>query len=329
LAGTTVKRASLHNFDELARLDARCGDTVLIEKAGEIIPQVVEVKKELRPAGAVPFEVPAKCPNCGSAVAKDKEGVYIRCVNPDCLGQLKERLRYFAGRDQMDIENLGPALIEQLVESGLVKNFADLYKLQKSDLMALERMGEKSADNVIAAIEKSKARPLWRLVAALGIRHIGGQSADILAEHFGSLDALMAADIETLQTVEQIGPKIAESVYEYFRNPANRAVIDQLLSTGVRPEQPKKTRRVGKLAGKTIVVTGILEKFTRPQVEQAIKQAGGKPSSSVSKKTDFVLAGKDPGSKLDKALALGVQIIGEKEFLQLTRTDTDGDTDGH
>ena len=321
LAGTTVKRASLHNFDELARLDARCGDTVLIEKAGEIIPQVVEVEKELRPAGAVPFKVPAKCPNCGSAVAKDKEGVYIRCVNPDCLGQLKERLRYFAGRDQMDIEHLGPALIEQLVESGLVKNFADLYKLQKSDLMTLERMGEKSADNVIAAIEKSKARPLWRLVAALGIRHIGGQSADILAEHFGSLDALMAADIEALQTVEQIGPKIAESVYEYFRNPANRAVIEGLLTAGVRPEQPKKVRRAGELAGKTIVVTGTLEKFTRPQIEQAIKQAGGKTSSSVSKKTDFVLAGKEPGSKLDRALALGVRIISEKEFLKMVGTD--------
>ena len=319
LAGTTVKRASLHNFDELARLDARCGDTVLIEKAGEIIPQVVEVEKELRPAGAVPFKVPAKCPNCGSAVAKDKEGVYIRCVNPDCLGQLKERLRYFAGRDQMDIEHLGPALIEQLVESGLVKNFADLYKLQKSDLMTLERMGEKSADNVIAAIEKSKARPLWRLVAGLGIRHIGGQSADILAEHFGSLDALMAADIEALQTVEQIGPKIAESVYEYFRNPANRAVIEGLLTAGVRPEQPKKVRRAGKLAGKTIVVTGTLEKFTRPQVEQAIKQAGGKPASSVSKKTDFVLAGKEPGSKLDKARQLGVKVIDEKQFQEIIK----------
>jgi DNA ligase (NAD+) len=319
LAGTTVKRASLHNFDELARLDARCGDTVLIEKAGEIIPQVVEVEKEFRPAGAVPFKVPAKCPNCGSAVAKDKEGVYIRCVNPDCLGQLKERLRYFAGRDQMNIENLGPALIEQLVESGLVKNFADLYKLQKPDLMTLERMGEKSADNVIAAIEKSKARPLWRLVAGLGIRHIGGQSADILAEHFGSLAALMAADIEALQTVEQIGPKIAESVYEYFRNPANRAVIEGLLTAGVRPEQPKKVRRAGKLAGKTIVVTGTLEKFTRPQVEQAIKQAGGKPSSSVSKKTDFVLAGKEPGSKLDKARQLGVKVIDEKQFQEIIK----------
>jgi len=327
LAGTTVKRASLHNFDEIKRLGVGAHSAVVIEKAGEIIPQVVNVVQTKATINVVPFSEPKTCPICGSPVVQD--GVYIRCMNPNCVGQLKERLRYFAGRDQMDIENLGPALIEQLVESGLVKNFADLYKLQKSDLMTLERMGEKSADNVIAAIEKSKTRPLWRLVTGLGIRHIGGQSADILAEHFGSLDALMAADIETLQTVEQIGPKIAESVYEYFRNPANRAVIDQLLSTGVRPEQPKKTRRAGKLTGKTIVVTGILENFTRPQVEQAIKQAGGKPSSSVSKKTDFVLAGKEPGTKLDKALALGVQIITEKEFLQLTRTDTDGDTDGH
>jgi DNA ligase (NAD+) len=332
LSGTTVKRASLHNFDELARLDARCGDSVLIEKAGEIIPQVVEVKKELRPAGTKPFKVPNKCPVCGAGVAKDPrfhggklapakagEGVYIRCVNPNCVGQLKERLRYFAGRDQMDIEHLGPSLIEQLVESGLVKNFADLYKLKKSDLMALERMGEKSAENVIAAIEKSKTRPLWRLVAALGIRHIGSQSAEILAEHFGSLDALMAADIEALQTVEQIGPKIAESVYEYFRSPANRAVIDQLLAAGVRPEQSKKVRRGGKLAGKTIVVTGTLEKFSRPQVEQAIKQAGGKSASSVSKKTDFVLAGKEPGSKLDKARQLGVKVIDEKQFLEMLK----------
>jgi DNA ligase (NAD+) len=315
LAGTTVKRASLHNFDEIKRLGVGAHSAVVIEKAGEIIPQVVNVVQTKATINVVPFSEPKTCPICGSPVVQD--GVYIRCMNPNCVGQLKERLRYFAGRDQMDIENLGPALIEQLVESGLVKNFADLYKLQKSDLMTLERMGEKSADNVIAAIEKSKTRPLWRLVTGLGIRHIGGQSADILAQYFGSLDALMAADIETLQTVEQIGPKIAESVYEYFRNPANRAVIDQLLSTGVRPEQPKKTRRVGKLAGKTIVVTGILEKFTRPQVEQAIKQAGGKPSSSVSKKTDFVLAGKEPGSKLDKARQLGVQVIDEKQFLEM------------
>ncbi|UCE99642.1 MAG: NAD-dependent DNA ligase LigA [Planctomycetota bacterium] len=316
LSGTTVKRATLHNFDELGRLDVRQGDTVVIEKAGEIIPQVVEVKKKLRPARAVRFKVPKKCPNCDSAVAKDENGVYIRCLNPDCLGQLKERLRYFAGRNQMDIEHLGTSLIEQLVDTGLVKNFADLYKLQIADVAVLERMAEKSAANVIEAIEKSKLQPLWRLVAALGIRHIGGQSAQLLAEHFGSLEALMAADEETLAAIDQIGPTMAESVYEYFRNKTNRTIIDELLVTGVKPQRPK-AKRGDKFAGKTIVVTGTLENFTRQQAENTIKQAGGKTSSSVSKKTDFVLAGENPGSKHDKARQLGVKVISEKKFLEM------------
>ncbi len=317
LAGTTVKRASLHNFDELNRLDVRCGDTVVIEKAGEIIPQVVEVIREQRPASAVSFKPPKKCPICGSEVAKDKEGVYIRCLNPNCMGQLKERLRYFAGRNQMDIENLGPALIEQLVDAGLVKNFADLYKLQKSDLLTLERMADKSASNVIDAIEESKARPLWRFIAALGIRHIGGQTAEILADYFGSLEALINADQEKIQTIDQIGPTMAKSVYEYFRDPNNRSVVEQLLDAGVKPQRAAGLRRSDKLAGKTIVVTGELENFTRQQVEQEIKQADGKASSSVSKKTDFVLAGKNAGSKLDKALKLGVKVISELEFLKM------------
>jgi DNA ligase (NAD+) len=313
LAGTTVKRASLHNFDEVKRLDVREGDTVIIEKAGEIIPQVVEVKKELRPHGAKPLQVPTKCPNCGSKVQKDPDGVYIRCLNRDCLGQLKERLRYFAGRDQMDIENLGEALIEQLVDSGLVKSFADLYKLTKDQLMGLERMGPKSAANVIAAIEKSKKQPLWRLVAALGIRHIGSQSAQLLTEHFDSIEELMEASIEKLQGIEQIGPTTAESVYEYFHNPQNRKVVEELLKAGVRPEKPK-AKKVGKLAGKTFVITGTLEGMTRPQAEQAIRDAGGKIASSVSKQTDFVVVGKEPGSKYDKAVKLGVKIISEKDF---------------
>lgn len=316
LAGTTVKRASLHNFDELNRLGVRCGDTVVVEKAGEIIPQVVEVKKNLRPVGTKPFKVPEKCPNCGSAVAKDENGVYIRCLNPDCLGQLKERLKYFAGRGQMDIENLGTALIEQLVEAGLVKNFADLYKLQKPELIELERMAEKSADNVIKAIEASKTRPLWRFVKALGIRHIGGQSAQILAEYFGSLGALMSAGQQELAEIDQIGPTMAESVYEYFRDTKNQVVIKELLTAKVTPRQPR-ARRSSKLAGKTIVITGTLENFTRQQIEQAIRQAGAKSSSSVSRKTDFVLAGENPGSKLDKASKLGVKVISEKQFMEL------------
>jgi len=315
LAGTTVKRASLHNFDELERLGVGQGDTVIIEKAGEIIPQVIEVKSKA--AANVPvFEIPKTCPICGSAAVKDEDGVYIRCVNRDCPGQLKERLKYFAGRGQMDIENLGPALIDQLVENGLVENFADLYKLSKAQLAGLERMAEKSAANVIKAIEESKTRPLWRLIAALGIRHIGGQSAQILAEHFGSLSALMDAEQEELSEIDQIGPTMAKSLYEYFRDPENHSVIDQLLEAKVKPEQPK-TRRSDKLAGKTFVVTGTLENLSRQQAEQAIRQAGGKLSSSVSKKTNFVLAGENPGSKLDKARKLGVNVIDEKQFIKM------------
>jgi len=320
LAGTTVKRASLHNFDMLAKLDVRCGDTVVIEKAGEIIPQVMEVKKELRPAGTKPFTIPEKCPICGSAVAKDEDGVYIRCLNQNCSGQLKERLKYFAGRGQMDIENLGTALIEQLVETGLVNNFADLYELKKEDLTELERMADKSAEKVIKAIDASKTRPLWRFITALGIRHIGGQSAQILAERFGSLDALMKATQQELADIDQIGPIMAESVYEYFNDSRNKLVIDELLATGIRPEQPR-TRRSDKLSGKTIVVTGTLENFTRQQIKQVIRQAGAKSSSSVSKKTDFILVGDNPGSKLDKAKALGVKVIDEKQFLEMINTD--------
>ena len=318
LAGTTVKRASLHNFDELRRLDVREGDTVVIEKAGEIIPQVVEVKKGLRHAGAKPFEIPRKCPNCGGSVKKDEEGVYIRCLNGNCLGQLKERLKYFAGRGQMDIEHLGPALIEQLIETGLVADFADLYKLQKARLAGLERMADKSASNVIEAIEQSKTRPLWRLIAALGIRHIGGQSAQILAEHFGSLDALMEATEQELAEIDQIGPTMAESIYRYFREPQNRAVIRRLFASGVRPQSPKM-QRSDKLAGMTIVVTGTLKNFSRQQAEQAIRQAGAKPSASISKKTHYVLAGESPGSKLEKASKLGVKVIDEQQFIKMIK----------
>jgi DNA ligase (NAD+) len=315
LAGTTVKRASLHNFDELKRLGVGQGDTVVIEKAGEIIPQVIEVKAKAK-ANVPVFEIPKKCPICGSAAVKDEDGVYIRCANRDCPGQLRERLKYFAGRGQMDIEHLGPALIDQLIENDMVGNFADLYKLSKDQLAGLERMAEKSAANVINAIEESKTRPLWRLVTALGIRHIGGQSAQILAEHFGSLEALMEAGEEELAEIDQIGPTMAKSIYEYFRDPENRSVINQLLDANVKPEQPK-AQRSEKLAGKTIVVTGTLENFSRQQAEQAIRQAGGKASSSVSKKTDFVLAGENPGSKLDKARKLGVEVIDEKQFMKM------------
>jgi DNA ligase (NAD+) len=216
----------------------------------------------------------------------------------------------------MDIENLGPALIDQLIENGLVENFADLYKLREDQLSGLERMAEKSAANVIKAIDESKTRPLWRLIAALGIRHIGGQSAQILAEHFGSLKVLMASGQEELAEIDQIGPTMAKSIFEYFNDPENRSVIEQLIDSGVKPEQPN-IQRSEKLAGKTIVVTGTLENLSRQRAQQAIRQAGGKSSSSVSKKTDFVLAGENPGSKLDKARKLGVEVIDEKQFMKM------------
>ncbi len=315
LAGTTVKRASLHNFDELSRLGVGIGDTVLIEKAGEIIPQVIEVKAKA--AADVPeFQAPTTCPVCGSAVAKDDDGVYIRCLNFNCAGQLKERLKYFAGRGQMDIENLGAALIDQLVETGLVKNFADLYTLKRDQLEGLERMAAKSAGNVIDAIDKSKTLPLWRLIAALGIRHIGTQSAQILAEHLGTLEAIMSAGREELAEIDQIGPVMAESVCEYFADAENSQVIGQMLAADVKPEPPQ-TRRSGRLTGKTIVVTGTLENFSRQRAQQAIRQAGAKAAGSVSKKTDFVLAGDNAGSKLDEATKLGIKVITEEQFMEM------------
>lgn len=315
LAGTTVKRASLHNFDQLNRLDVRVGDTVVVEKAGEIIPQVVEVKMQNRKSSVgETFAIPTKCPNCGGQVKKDDNGVYLRCDNPNCVAKLKERLEYFVGKGQMDIDSLGPALIEQLVDEGLVKTFADLYKLDLFQIMRLERMADKSAANAIEAIEESKKRPLWRLIAALGIPNVGRHSAQILADKFSSLNALMVADKGTLQNIDQVGPTMAESVYEYFRNAENRSVIKELLAAGVKLEQPKKAKAKGKLAGKTIVVTGTLRNFSRQQAEQAIRDAGGKVTSSVSKNTDFVLTGKEPGSKLNKARELGIEVIDEDEF---------------
>ncbi|MGB8227332.1 MAG: NAD-dependent DNA ligase LigA, partial [Sedimentisphaerales bacterium] len=270
LAGTTVKRASLHNFDEIDRLDVRIGDTVIIEKAGEIIPQVVEVKKEFRKTGAKSFSPPAKCPECGAKVEKDEDGVYIRCVSSNCPAQLKEKLRYFAGRDQMDIENLGPAIIDQLVDKKIVRDFADLYSLDVKTLAELERMAEKSAQNVIDGIEKSKSQSLARLIAALGIRHIGIQNAEILAQQFGSIDEIKKTTAEELSHIDQIGPVLAKSIYDYFHDSNNLKLIDKLIAAGLNP-QYKKSKQSDKLAGKTFVVTGTLANFSRSQIEQTIK----------------------------------------------------------
>lgn len=323
LAGTTVKRASLHNFDLLHKLDVRCGDTVVIEKAGEIIPQVVKVvQKQRRLFESEPFAVPTRCPACGGEVKKDENGVYLRCVNAQCPAQLKERLEYFVGKNQMDIEKLGPALIDQLVEKGLVKNFADIYTLDVFKLSSLDRMGTKSAENIIGGIEASKSRPLWRLIAALGIRNVGGQSAQILAEEFGSLEALMNADAARLEAIDQIGPVMAQSIVEYFQDPVNRQVIKGLLAACVKPTPPtKKASTV--LAGQTFVITGTLSR-PRSDIEQLIKDHGGKVSASVSKKTSYVIAGENAGSKLDKARALHIKVLDEKEFFQILNPSRNG-----
>ncbi|MBN2589501.1 MAG: NAD-dependent DNA ligase LigA [Sedimentisphaerales bacterium] len=316
LAGTTVKRASLHNFDMLAKLDVREGDTVIIEKAGEIIPQVVKVIEKASESSSA-FEIPKACPICGSEVKKDEDGVYIRCINPECKGQLKEKLKYFAGRGQMDIENLGEALIEQLVKHELVKNFADLYKLKRRDIVGLERMGEISAGKVINAIKASKTRPLWRFIAALGIRHIGGQTAQVLTENYDSLDKVMNATEEELAEIDQIGPIVAKSIFEYFHDEKNISIINQLLDDEKFNLEKPAPVNSKKSTGLTAVVTGTLEKFTREEAKEQLKLKGYKVTSTVSKKTSLLVAGKNPGSKLDKANALGIKVVDEQGFLDI------------
>ncbi len=320
LAGTTVKSASLHNFDQVERLGVRIGDMVYVEKAGEIIPQVVDVDTDARGDDTHPIDVPAECPACGGEVMRDEGGVFLRCVNPNCPAQLKERLRYFCGRDQMDIEGIGNVLVEQLVESGLVQSFADLYRLhEKRDAMLdLERMGEKSADNILEAIESSKTRPLARVLGALNIPHIGVSTATILAEEFGSMDGLMEADLESLQDIDGIGPELAASLHTFLHSDAGGQVINDLKRAGVNMTQPKRQKPAGDLPfdGMTIVVTGTLARYSRKEIESLIKKLGGKTSGSVSKKTSFLVAGEKAGSKRTKAEELGIEILNEDQFRQ-------------
>jgi DNA ligase (NAD+) len=324
LSGTIVRHASLHNFDQVERLGEghdglRIGDSVLVEKAGEIIPQVLRITKEGKPRGAR-IKPPTKCPVCKGEVAKDEGGVYIRCINPACEAQLKERLRYFCGRDQMDIEGGGEVLVNQLVDAGLVHQYADLYSLadRRDKLLALERMGEKSADNLLAGIEESKKRPLSRVLAALNIRHVGSSTAELLAEHFGDMAKIAEASIDELDEIEGVGPELAASIHQFFSSDAGRKTWQALRDAGVNMKEPR--RRTGgaqPLAGKTVVVTGTLGKFSRSEIEKLIKDLGGKAAGSVSKKTDFLVCGEDAGSKLEKAKELGVKVLSEGEFVKL------------
>jgi len=321
IAGTTVSRVSLHNAEEIARKDVRIGDTIVVEKAGKIIPHVVRVEKHLRPADARAFRYPTRCPACDAKLEKDEGGVYIRCPNFSCPAQLGERLLYFASRSAMDIEGLGEKLVSQLVEKGLVHDFADLYRLNKEQLLQLERLGDKSAEKLLANIEKSKTRGLARLLNALSIRHVGTRVAATLAEHFGSMDALLAASEEDLSNVEDVGPVIAASVHRFLHSKDGQSAIRRLREAGVNMTAPRKPpsaqATAGPLVGKTVVVTGTLQNYTREEIEALIQQLGGHAVSSVSKKTDFVVAGEKAGSKLDKAHQLGIPILSEADFQRL------------
>lgn len=317
LAGTTVSNATLHNIDQIRRLDIHYGDTIVVEKAGEVIPYVSQVVLENRPKGAKIVEPPTKCPSCGWKVVKDEDGPYIRCINPDCPAQFREKLKWFCGRNQMDIENVGEALVDQVVNAGLVKTFADVYRLKKEQLMELERMGEKSAQNVIDSIEGSRKQGLDRLLSGLGIRHVGNRVAYVLVSHFGSMEALASATVDQLSAVHEIGEVIAESVHAFFNSALGKRTTSELEAVGMVPafEKPAKSAEELPFDGMSIVVTGSLEKFTRSEIEEMIVKLGGRSSGSVSKKTSFLVAGEDAGSKLDKAKALGVLILTEQEFL--------------
>jgi DNA ligase (NAD+) len=317
LAGTTVSRATLHNVDEIMRKDIHEGDYVYLEKGGDIIPKVVGVNKEKRKGKPKPVEIPKTCPVCGTPLIRLEGEVAIRCPNLNCPAQIKRRIEHFASRGAMDIEGMGTALVDMLVDKGLIKSFADIYHLKKVEVAKLERMGEKSAQNLLTAIERSKQQPLDRLIFALGIPYIGSTAAKILANRFKSLQALMNASYEELEQIEGIGEKMAQSIVEFFKNEQNRKVIDELIKAGVRTEAEEQEKQGTELEGKIFVLTGTLPHLKRTEAAKLIEKHGGKVASSVSRKTSFVLAGEDPGSKYDKAKQLGVPIIDEETFLRM------------
>ena len=319
LAGTTVARASLHNEDEIKRLDIKIGDTVMIEKSGEIIPQVLGVVPAKRDGTERVYVFPTKCPECGSPALRPEGEAVRRCSNPDCPAKVKARILYFASRKAMDIEGLGDVLVETLVSNGMVKNVADLYSLKPEDISNLERKAEKSATKLMEQIEASKERGLQRLLYGIDIRHVGERYAKILANHFRHIDRLAEASVEELKAIHEIGLTVAVSVYEWFRNPLHTDLINKLKAAGVKME----TDSAGaasideRFSGKTFVLTGKLDNYTRDEAAKLIEDRGGRVSSSVSKKTDYVVAGEDAGSKLTKAESLGVSVLGESDFKEM------------
>ncbi len=317
VGGVTVSRATLHNEDEIRRKDIRVGDRVLIQRAGDVIPEVVSALKEKRTGKERRFIFPKKCPVCGADVYRPPEEAVARCTNISCSAQIKETIRHFTSRGAMDVEGMGDAHVEQLVEKGLIKDPADLYYLKKEDLLPLERMGDKLASNILEAIEKSKERDLSRLIYALGIRHVGSHIADVLAKNYSSLDELAKAKSEELSSLSEIGPIVAKSVELFFRQEGAKRVIDKLRRAKVRLEALEKKKAPQILAGKTFVLTGTLEEFSREEASEIIRELGGRVASSVSRKTDYVVAGKEPGSKYHRAEELGIKIIDESEFKEL------------
>lgn len=316
LAGTTVTNATLHNQDYITEKDIRIGDTVVVQKAGEIIPEIVSVVKEKRPEGTKPYHLPDKCPVCGAAVLRDPDGAAVRCTGAECPAQLLRNMIHFASRDAMDIDGVGPAVLQQLIESGLVSNPADLYDLRAEQLEGLDRMGKKSAQNAVDAIARSKENDLWRLIFALGIRQVGAKAAKILATHFGSMDGLRRATAEELTEIDDVGAVTADYITHWMQSDQAADLLARLQKAGVNMEchQELVDRR---FAGMTFVLTGALTRFTREEAGEMIELRGGKVSSSVSKKTTYVVAGENAGSKLKKAGELGVSVLSEEEFLAL------------
>lgn len=319
LSGSVVQRASLHNADEVARKDVRVGDYVVVRKAGEIIPEIVRVETALRDGSERVFTMPGECPDCGSPVVRLPEEVAVRCPNRSCPAQIKEGIRHFGSRGGMDIRGLGEKIIDQLVEQGHVKDLADLFSLPLESLVSIERMGKKSAANLLEAIEECKGKPLSRLLAALGIRFVGSKAAEILAGAFGTMEKLLQAEREDLARLEGIGPRIGASVVSFFGDPHNRDMLLKLERAGLNMEEPQVRQAVkgGPLEGKRVVFTGEMESLTRGRAQDLLKERGGLPSDSVSRKTDYVVVGENPGSKARKARDLGVQILDEEAFLGL------------